>query len=224
MSKDYEIFYSNTPNAGPEIIRANNIATVKLAMLYVYETDRGQAPGSCLDPWEILPMMQCAMGSPPGHFVEVGVFKGGSAWHLIRLAKMQDRAIHLFDTFQGLVDYTPGIDILPEGLLNEAEAQLERVKEVLGPYPTYTKGTFPDVKLPPAGIAFAHIDVDQYVSTKRTIAALAPLMAVGGTMWFDDTGGATGGLEGARKAVAESFPEEAILIDPTTKRWLVVFA
>jgi hypothetical protein len=225
---EHHMVYGHHPNTihdPRETIRLNNIATVELAMIYAYGAGQQTMPGSCLDPWEILPMIQCASGTPPGCFIEVGVYKGGSAWHLTKLAKVQERELWLYDTFEGLVDYTPGVDTLPFGLLNEPDAKLAVVRQTLGPYPRIVQGIFPDSFVPPeTGVAFAHIDVDQYQSTVNTIAALAPHMVPGGVMWFDDTGGGTGGLEGARKAVADSFTEEAILVDPVTKRWLVVFA
>jgi len=39
---------------------------------------------------------------PPGCFVEVGVYRGGTALHLHEIADRQLRQLHLFDTFSGM--------------------------------------------------------------------------------------------------------------------------
>ena len=93
---EHHMVYGHHPNTihdPMETIRLNNIATVELAMIYAYGAGQQTMPGSCLDPWEILPMIQCASGTPPGCFIEVGVYKGGSAWHLTKLAKVQERDV-----------------------------------------------------------------------------------------------------------------------------------
>jgi len=170
----------------------------------------------CLHPWEIEPMIRAAMSAPPGCFVEVGVFWGGTAHHLTAAAKKQDRQIYLYDTFEGM-PYMDAQDVngVPVGVL---KTDFAKVREFLGAYPHMYKCVFPvDVDLPPEPIAFAHIDVDAYRSTKETIEALAPGMALGGVMWFDDTNT----LEGARQAVRELFPPSAIETDPVTARWFV---
>lgn len=168
----------------------------------------------CLEPWELLPMVEMAASTPPGCFVEVGVFWGGSAFHLNALAQKQNRQIYLYDTFAGLPCADMTVDSLPAGLL---ATDFATVRQTLGPYPHMYKCWFPhDVDLPPEPIAFVHMDVDQYQCTKEATAALLPLMAPGGVMWFDDSNT----LEGARKAVRELFPG-GTSIDPATGRWFV---
>ena len=219
-TENYAIYEHGTvpPGMHPlELVRRNNVASVQLAMLYAYETGT-VPPGSCLDPWEILALIQVAKDTPPGCFVEVGVFMGGSAWHLTQLARQQDRQIYLYDTFEGM-PYFDKEDVagVPVGML---KTDFAAVRGAVGPYPHMYKCVFPnDVDLPPERIAFAHIDVDAYRSTKETIEALKPLMASGGVMWFDDTNT----LEGAQQAVRECFVEEAVDRDEVTNRWFVRF-
>lgn len=179
-------------------------------------------PVSCLAPWELLALCARASRTPPGCFVEVGVYRGGSAYQLARVAKAQKREIFLYDTFAGLPYSDPDVDVLLTGQLDTtSEAD---VRAALGDYPYIEAATFPHVKrAPPAPIAFAHIDVDQYQAHIETCLFLAPLMAPGGIMWFDDVAGAQGGLEGARKAIRELFPAEAIRADVATDRWYVEF-
>ena len=39
----------------------------------------------------IADMLDLAASTPPGAFVEVGVYRGGTAWHLAQLAEQQKR-------------------------------------------------------------------------------------------------------------------------------------
>lgn len=193
-----------------------NLAAAREIMA-LYHAKTLVLPNSCLEPWELLPMLRMAAGTYPypGCFVEVGVYCGGSAYHLTQIARMQDRQIYLYDTFEG-VQAPESMDVLPTGLL---KADFATVRQTVGPYPHLYKCVFPhEVDLPPERVAFAHIDVDQYRATRESTEALLPLMAVGGVMWFDDTNA----LEGARQAVRELFPG-GTSIDPVTGRWFVRF-
>lgn len=196
--------------------------TVQGAMgLYEFHGSGSKWPDvpCCLQPWEILAVMNAAKASPPGSFVEVGVYWGGLAWHLTQLGCRQQRGVYLYDTFEGLVDKAP-VDVLQLGHLKTDEAT---VRATVGTYPYLEKCVFPRALSLPTQVAFAHIDVDQYQSTKDTAVALHRRMAPGGIMWFDDTaGGPHNGLEGARQAVRELY-DGCIEIDPTTQRWFVRF-
>ena len=59
------------------------------------------APPSVVSDGQIAEMVRLAGSVPAGHFVEVGVFRGGTAWHLAQLTG-DDRELHLFDTFSGM--------------------------------------------------------------------------------------------------------------------------
>src|SRR5262245_328780 len=101
--------------------------------------------------------------TPLCRFVEVGVYKGGSAWHLAKIAREQGRELHLFDTFSG-IPYKDEIDSLDIGRF--ADTSLEAVRKAI-PDAHFYAGVFPDTM--PAeltGIAFAHIDCDQYHSVQ----------------------------------------------------------
>ena len=146
-------------------------------------------------------LIDTASKTSPGCFVEVGVYKGGTAWHLAKLAEQQGREIFLFDTFTG-IPYKGEFDPVTVGTFNETS--FEEVKNAI-PYAKVVQGIFPqsakDMQLPK--VAFAHLDCDQYQSIKEAVQFLKPLMVPGGVMWFDDY---ECGLEGANKAVNESFP------------------
>lgn len=157
-------------------------------------------PGSLILPEERWLLCEQARNSPPGCIVEVGVYWGGSAYNLIDTAKLQDRQIWLYDTFEGMMDSDPDKgDAIPLGDIKADEA---KVRESLGLYPHIVKCAFPYTdQLPPAPVAFAHIDCDQYHSILETCRALDPLMAKGGAIWFNDTPT----LEGARRAVRDFY-------------------
>lgn len=77
----------------------------------------------------------------PGCIVEVGVYWGGSAYNLIDAAKLQDRQIWLYDTFEGMMDSDPDKgDAIPLGDIKADEA---KVRESLGLYPHIVKCAFP---------------------------------------------------------------------------------
>ena len=136
---------------------------------------------------------------PPGCVVEVGVWKGGSAWYLLEVCREQGRELFLYDTFTGMPFADPD-DSHGVGDFNGTSA--EEVQAIM-PDAHVIAGIFPDtlVEMPP--IAFAHVDCDQYRSVKSCIDVLSPLMVAGGMMWFDDYAC----TNGCTKAVHEAYGE-----------------
>lgn len=145
-------------------------------------------------------MLRMAADTPmDGHFVELGVHQGGTAWRLAQLAVMQGRECHLFDTFRGIPEFTPGIDIIPVGSL--ADVDLETVRRRI-PTAVFHVGIFPSTMPTDLGpIAFAHIDCDQYRSYLAAIDRFYPRLIKNGVMLFDDYNV----TPGAKKAVDDSF-------------------
>jgi methyltransferase family protein len=173
-------------------------------------------PFSYLCPTEQLRLYKKAAAAPPGCFVEVGVFEGGSAYFLTDLARQQSRKIWLYDTFEGI----PYCDSMDEITVGAIKADESLARSNLGSYPTIVKCVFPHTEeLPTQRIAFAHIDCDQYRSIKESCLAIEPMMAPGGIIWFDDVA-VNGGIEGARQAVHEMY-NGRILSDPGADRWYV---
>lgn len=158
-----------------------------------------ERPQSLVGPHVIDAMLELAHKVPDGCFVEVGVYKGSTAWYLAKLAQEQGREIFLFDTFTG-IPYKGPHDPVTVGTFSETS--FEEVQKAI-PYAEIVKGIFPasaeNIVLP--SVAFAHLDCDQYQSVKESAQALAPLMVEGGVMWFDDYNC----LEGATLAVDELF-------------------
>jgi len=140
-----------------------------------------------------------ARRTPPGCFVEVGVYKGGSAFCLAKLAAAQQRPVFLYDTFTG-IPYKDEGDLHDVGEF--ADTSLRDLRATI-PWATIVQGIFPGsaVAMPP--VAFAHIDCDQYRAVRDAALYLSPRMVQGGVMWFDDYGC----LPGATRAVIEVFPD-----------------
>jgi O-methyltransferase len=150
----------------------------------------------------LLELAKTAKDTPEGCFVEVGVYKGGSASYLTELAEQQSRKIFLYDTFEGM-PFQGEYDGHAVGEFSDTS--FDAVKSAL-PYAIVTQGIFPDSAIEMPKIAFAHIDVDQYKSYIDCINYLSPLMVSGGIMWFDDYE-----LEGARRAVDELIGVDKII-------------
>jgi len=144
----------------------------------------------------IAQMCTLAAATPPGVFIEFGVYQGGSARALADVAEAQGRALHLFDTFTGIPFAHPGDGHAVGDFADTDEAAVR----ALIPAAVFHVGTFPQT-MPPGlpGIAFAHIDADQYQSIADAIDRFGPLMVPGSVMWFDDCGS----LQSADRAVLE---------------------
>ena len=148
-------------------------------------------------------LAETARQVPPGDFVEVGVYQGGSAWVLGGVAREQGRKLWLFDTFSGMPYADLSIDHHRKGEFGDTSE--EKVREAI-PDAILVPGVFPKTLKDAIGlglesIALAHIDCDQYKSVRACCSQLGPLMMPGGVMIIDDYDA----LEGARKAVAEVF-------------------
>jgi spore coat protein CotH len=148
-------------------------------------------------------IVRIAKETPDGCFVEVGVYKGGTASYLTELAEQQGREVYLYDTFTGM-PYKGEFDDR-HNVGDFSDTNYDVVREAL-PYANVIKGIFPQSAVEMPKIAFAHIDVDQYQGYIDCINYLSPLMAVGGVMWFDDYV-----LSGAQKAIKELIPEDKLI-------------
>lgn len=140
-------------------------------------------------------MVRLARLTPPGPFLEVGVYKGGSAQRLYEVAQEQGRALYLFDTFTGIPVKS---EVDHHNIGDFADTDLDIIRKEL-PMARIYVGVFPD-SLPGTliqGIAFVHVDCDQHDSVDACIVRLYPYMVKSGIMLFDDYEV----LDGARQAV-----------------------
>lgn len=151
-------------------------------------------------------MCRLAEESPPGCFVELGVYKGGSALRLYDVAERQGRVLHLFDTFVGHTLADAAFDAItehPNGRFSEA-IRPEELQAML-PNAVIHIGTFPETLTDELReIAFVHSDMDIYLPTRAACELLPPRMVAGGVMLFDDY--FHGECPGVKRAVDEIFP------------------
>ncbi len=137
----------------------------------------------------------------PGAMAEIGVYRGGSAVLLHRVA--QTRRLYLFDTFAGHPDPTEADDVQAHPAGRFADTSPARVLAMLVGAPvTVHVGRFPasvEVSLPP--LAFVHLDVDLYESVRDGLATCWPALLPGGVLVVDDYG--FHDCPGAKQAVDE---------------------
>lgn len=157
---------------------------------------------SIITPENLAVLRDHASASPAGAFVEVGVYRGGSARVLYEIAVSQGRSLYLFDTFAG--HPTPGEHDAPEHPAGRyADCADPHALRLAMPNARVVVGRFPDSLPPLPPVAFAHVDVDLYESTRDSIDALRPLMAPGGVIYCDDYG--VPECPGATRAMRECF-------------------
>jgi len=131
---------------------------------------------------------------PKGDWVELGVYKGGSALLLCELKGT--RKLYLADSYEGLPE--PGKnDHRPNGTFHkkgDITGTLEEVKDLLKGYTNikYVKGWITDSKEYfsqfPDSIAFLHVDVDYEQPYRDILKHLYPRVKKGGVIVFDDYG------------------------------------
>lgn len=143
-----------------------------------------------------------ASQAPAGAFAELGVYQGGTACWLAAVARVQTRALWLFDTFTGI----PFADPVDQHQVGDfGDTSLEAIAKAI-PEAIIVPGVFPqslDGCLLPS-FAFVHVDADQYRSVRSACLIFGQLMVPGGVMWFDDYQSPT--TPGATLAVDECFP------------------
>jgi O-methyltransferase len=160
-----------------------------------------------------------------GDFWECGVFRGGTALMFAEIlaGKVgENRALYLFDTFEGMPEPNPEKDKHKGGDL--ADTSVERVASLFnGEFqPRIVPGWIPETfrGLEDRRVAFAHVDVDIYQSVLDCCAFIYPRLFKGAVMVFDDYGFPT--CPGARSAVDEFFrdkPEIPVIL-PTGQAFI----
>jgi Macrocin-O-methyltransferase (TylF) len=161
----------------------------------------------------------------PGDIVECGVWRGGSmklSAHVLLALGVTDRNLFLYDTFEGMTEPDPEVDVDASG--NKAAndwveiqrrgvkwsyAPVEEVRDVIAGsgYPmdkvVFVKGPVEDT-IPatvPDRISLLRLDTDWYSSTKHEIEHLYPRLSMHGVLLLDDYGH----YQGARRAIDEYF-------------------
>lgn len=153
-----------------------------------------------------------------GDVFECGVYLGGSAFILAELCRHHGTSpsrLHLFDTFKGMPIAHSDFD--GYGIGSFKNTSLQSVKKLLTENPEINvhQGIIPETfkGLNDTMIRFAHVDVDQYQSTKDCIEFIFPRLAIGGILLIDDYGFPA--CYGAREAVDNYFknkPEKPFVL------------
>jgi O-methyltransferase len=128
----------------------------------------------------------------PGASLEIGAYRGGSAFFIGRALEemnVPDRAFHVVDTFEGHPEFSTQEEAFHKpGQFGDTE--FRDVCEFLRPLHAITvhKGALEEVEPELAGIgfAFAHLDVDTYVSTRNCLNFLSRSLQPGGVAVLDD--------------------------------------
>lgn len=169
-------------------------------------------PYSAIPAAAIDSLMYYASRAPEGAIVEIGVYRGGSAWHLAKLG----RPLYLYDTFTGIPYQGPLDSGNHVGKFGDTSAA---VVQNLIPSAHVIAGLFPDtlIDMPPVG--FVHADADQYASTKAILEQMPARMVKGGFILFDDFG--VDDCEGCTQAVMESS-HRVLVIGETGKALVIV--
>lgn len=155
--------------------------------------------------------------SRPGDMAEVGVFAGASA-RLICESR-GDKALHLFDTFEGLPKSSAKDRSVYDNKTRQYACSLESVQDYLREFENvhYYKGLFPDTADPilDKTFSFVHLDVDLYESTLACLEFFYPRMAQGGIILSHDYSV----LAGVEAAFTEFLAdkEESLLELPTSQ-------
>jgi len=140
-----------------------------------------------------------------GDIAEVGVYKGGTAKLIAKVAAETTKTVHLFDTFSGM----PPTDITKDlhKKRDFSDAPLDDVKMYLKDCSNvrFYPGFFPDTSDAVSNLqfCFVHIDVDIYKSVVDCCGFFYPRMVKGGIMIFDDYGFSS--CPGAKRAIDEFF-------------------
>jgi O-methyltransferase len=131
------------------------------------------------------------------HFVEIGVWRGGTGILMARgiASHGPERTIYLCDTFQGVIKAGESDAYYHGGEHADASPEIVRaLAAALGVSPSkyqICEGRFPEDLPEPlryGRFGFVHIDVDTYQSAKDCFTEIWPRMAEGGIVVFDDYG------------------------------------
>jgi hypothetical protein len=164
----------------------------------------------------ILNIKQVMADSVPGHFAEVGVYRGNSAAVLAHYARRFGRIVYLFDSFEGFDarDLT-GIDA--DRRKDFAQTSLDLVRSLVGDEAvTYIEGYFPESvprQLADAAFSIVSIDCDLYQPIKASLEFFYSRLSAGGMLLLHDN--SSGHFAGARQAIdqfAVMVPETLVLL------------
>jgi O-methyltransferase len=142
----------------------------------------------CFELWELAKQAI----NVPGDFLEVGVWRGGTASLIAKACQNSGKKVYLADTFLGVVKASSADGWYKGG--EHADTTPRIVEELLGSVGLNNfkllTGIFPDdtAHLIHGNLAFIHIDVDVYKSAKDIFDWAFPKLSPGGIVVVDDYG------------------------------------
>lgn len=159
----------------------------------------------------------------PGTAVELGTWRGGSAW-LLRKALGRNKTLLTVDTLTGMpaAYYTEGLDMHVPG--EWADCSMDTIMELFRPANIeLVIGTYPDQvqerleKPDCAQLCLAHYDLDTYIPCQKFLRWAWPRIVPGGVIVLDDYGWAK--CPGVQLAATEfDFGEGSVMVRPTDKQ------
>jgi predicted O-methyltransferase YrrM len=118
-----------------------------------------------------------------GHFLEFGVYRGGSIRHIAK--RMPKQTIHGFDSFEGLPQAWAGHSV-DRGAFSLG-GKLPRVPKSVVLHAGWYHDSLPQwMAGHPGACAFIHIDCDLYSSTKTVLDLIADRLQPGTVIVFDE--------------------------------------
>lgn len=134
-----------------------------------------------------------AVSAVPGHFAEVGVWKGHLFTRLVKYSRAQGRMLHAFDSFEGLA--APGPHDGPElrkGQFSSGGVDgfraIMRQEKIPDPAYTLHPGWIPGCfrECDDLQFAFVYLDVDHCEPTREALEWIWPRLSPGGVLGMDD--------------------------------------
>lgn len=118
-----------------------------------------------------------------GHFLEFGVFTGGTIRFIAR--RIGQRKIHGFDSFEGLPEAWGGLYLGRKAF--DVGGRLPRVPHNVLLHRGYFETSLPKwLDKYPGPVAFIHLDCDLYSSTRTVLGLIAPRLVPGTVILFDE--------------------------------------
>ncbi len=164
----------------------------------------------CFELWQIALQQKHV----PGNFLEVGVWRGGTAMLLGKSIENSDKTLYLADTFTGVINATESDSNYFGG--EHADTSVGEVQQFLneqldldfqilvGEFPVKTG----DLVRGP--LSLVHIDVDVYESGKLILDWCKSRMSPNGVIIFDDYGFLS--TDGITKLVNENYANDDFLV------------
>jgi len=155
-------------------------------------------------------LLRQALATAAGDVVESGVYQGGTARLLAGVIAESGaaRPLVLCDTFAGMPDTDPAVDLHRKG--DFSDTSLEAVRRYLGAFAgvEHVPGLIPASLAPLAQrrFCFVHVDLDIYTAVLEASRFFYERVTPGGFLVYDDYGFAS--TPGARQAVDQFYADK----------------